>query len=332
MNRAAAPCFDLLSGAAAEGAAAKAPACFQRPAWVHAVAALRGRRHTMVAVQARGAVPREAWLFGAVHRRAGVPVFESMPMGGYGGWHSEDPLGVDEERELTARWLRHAPWPVVVLTGAPSRPDALPAPAGRWWPSMLRARLLPRRFETHVLTLGDDESMLKAARASIRSYLRKADRLDFAFDMGRDAQALDRMAAWYRRGSEAWQRPGGTLMPPAFFAALLGLGEVWTAVHAGKEVGAALFLVGRDEVQYQASGSERVKGPLSPMDALLWAASRHYRDRGLTTMNFGASEGLDSVARFKEKFGARATPYLRVTYLLPSLLGSGTLPATGGAA
>jgi len=60
-------------------------------------------------------------------------------------------------------------------------------------------------------------------------------------------------------------------------------------------------------------------GPVSAMDALIWHAARHYRDRGFRSMNMGASDGLDSVRRFKQKFGAVGVPYRRVTYLLPRL-------------
>jgi hypothetical protein len=76
----------------------------------------------------------------------------------------------------------------------------------------------------------------------------------------------------------------------------------------------------RDQVQYQASGTAKVAGPVSAMDALLWTAAKHYRERGYVSMNLGASHGLDSVRQFKEKFGAQAATYRCATYLMPRLL------------
>jgi hypothetical protein len=142
--------------------------------------------------------------------------------------------------------------------------------------------------------------------------------LGFTFERADDREALQALCRWYCRGSHGWQQPGST-MPEAFFTSLArtGYAEVWTVRFHGRIVGAALFLVGRHEVQYQASGTERIESTLSAMDALIWAASRHYRQRGLATMNLGASDGLESVARFKQKFGAQPVTYLRTTYVLP---------------
>jgi len=87
------PTFELLGeGDAARVLRTLATGCFQQPAWVHAVAAARGRPHETVVVRARDVDGRTAWLPGAVHRRHGLAVFEAMPMGGYGGWLA-DPAG-----------------------------------------------------------------------------------------------------------------------------------------------------------------------------------------------------------------------------------------------
>lgn len=320
--------FDLVTGPEAAALADRvATGCFQRPAWVQAVAAARGRPHELVMVRARDDGGRQAWLPGAVHRRFGLSVFEAMPMGGYGGWVAPAPLSADDELQLNRSWLRQAPWAMVELTCRPGRQATLPPawelPLG---PRRLQARLAAHDFTTHLLALSTDEAeQLARVRGSVRSYLRKIAQLGFAFERADDEQALVRMHEWYLRGSRAWRRPAADLLPAAFFTALCspGQAEVWTVHFHGRAVGAALFLVGRDEVQYQASGVERVDSTLSATDAVVWAAIRHYGQRGLATMNFGASEGLDSVGRFKRKFGAVATGYRRASYLLPRRLGLG---------
>ena len=315
------PHFELLAESEAIAAAvASASGCFQQYEWVRAVAAARARPHAYFAVRAHRGDQPPALLFGAVHRRWGVAVFESMPMGGYGGWMSDSPLAADDERNLTECWLRWAKWPVVELTSRPGRGEVLPSAApARLWPRRVRERLAPREFTTQVLDLsGDEAELLRRTRTSVRSYLRRVDDLGFAFERADDHGALVAMHRWYCSGSREWQQPGSTL-PEAFFTSLerLGYAEVWTVRFHGRIVGAALFLVGRHEVQYQASGTERIDSTLSAMDALIWAAARHYRQRGLATMNLGASDGLESVARFKKKFGAQSLTYLRATYILP---------------
>lgn len=312
--------FEHLSG---EAAAAVASACsthpFQNPRWVCAAAAARGRPHEFTAVRAerRGWPP--AYLFGGLHRRAGVVVFESMPMGGYGGWACEQGLPIAEEAQLNLQWLRGAHFHVVRLTSEPGRAAALP-PAPLWpVPAFARQHFEGRDFTTHLLDLSaDDATRLQRVKPNVRSYLRRVDSLGFSFEIG-GADALSDFCSWYRRGSQAWQSAAGTLLPDAFFEALQGPGsmEVWRARRDGQVVAAALFLLGRLQVQYQASGSAKLAGPVSAMDALIWAAARHYHERGLQSMNMGASEGLDSVRRFKEKFGAQAVGYRCETYLLP---------------
>jgi hypothetical protein len=313
--------FELVRAAEAAALSAQwSVNAFQNPRWVQAVAAARRVPHEFVAVRATHRAFGRAYLFASLHRRAGVAVFESMPMGGHGGWVAEPSLEPTHERSLAADWLAQAPWTVVVLTSAPGRAAALPD--AREWPlpAGWARRFAPRDLQTHVLDLaGDDATLLQRVRPAVRSYLRRVDALGFAVECDGRADALARFCAWYRRGSVAWQQAADTLLPDAFFAALRSGGEadVWCVSRDGQPVGAALFLLGRMQVQYQASGTEKIAGPVSAMDALLWTAARHYRDRGWQSMNLGASEGLEGVRRFKEKFGAQAVDYRRVSYLLP---------------
>ena len=296
---------------------------FQNHRWVRAVAAARARAHRFVAVQAQRDAASPAYLFGGLHRRAGFSVFEAMPMGAYGRWLSEAPLLAHEERTLTEQCLRWVPWAVVRLTSEPGRAADLPL-AGSWpLPAGLRQRLAGRDFETHVLDLtADDDARLKRVKPNVRSYLRRVDTLGYRFQLGGPGALAD-FCDWYRRGSQGWEGIASALMPDSFFEALQCEGgmDIWRVDHDGKAVGAAAFLLGRDQVQYQASGTAKVAGPVSAMDALLWVAARHYRERGMHSMNLGASEGLSGVRRFKEKFGAVAFAYRCETYLLPRVRG-----------
>lgn len=314
--------FSIVTGAEADRLMRGLPGgCFQHPAWVRAVAAARGRPHELVVVQAHRHGGAIAWLPGGLHRRAGLAVFEGMPMAGYGPWIVEVAAEAVDTEALTRQWLAQAPWPLVVLTAAPGAPPGLPAPVA--WPLLppaLAQRLRPLGLLTHRLDLsGGDAELLQRARPRMRSYLRQFDRLGFEFSVANDHDALQTCHRWYLAGSQAWQTAATSRLPEGFFTALAGetFAEVWCVRFQGQEVGAALFLRGQGELQYQASGTQRIDAPLSAMEALLWAAARHHRDRGCRQLNLGASDGLDSVARFKQKFGAEPAPYLRVSYLLP---------------
>lgn len=314
------PQFELLRGSAAVDASALYGIyCFQHPAWVSAVAVARQRPHEFIAIRARLSNDNSTFLFGAIHRRWGMKIFESMPMGGYGGWCADQALNLEEEKQLNRALLSWAPWSVMEITSAPDRGVTLPKAVAWPLPKRLRQRVGPHDSETHVLDLkGDDATLLQRVRSSIRSYLRKVDQLGFSFNVG-DHDQIAMFCDWYRRGSQDWKNQASSILPDEFFAALNDGAsmEIWSVSKEGRTVGAAVFLLGRSQVQYQASGCERLAGPVSAMDALIWAAAKHYRDRGFQEMNLGASEGLDSVRRFKEKFGAHAVSYRRSLYLLP---------------
>ena len=313
--------FETLSGPAAQVAAqARAEHAFQSEAWVQAVAAARGRRHRFVAVRVVAGRHSGACLFGGIHRRYGIEVFESMPMAGYGGWCFAEPVSQDEEAVLTRRWLARSPWWVVSLTGAPGRERAVPVPAvAAWLPSAWRVRCSARTASTHILSLaGDDEALLARARPTARNHLRRVDRSGYVIELGA-ADAVAEFCRLFRSGSAEWKQGAQDLMPDEFFRRLEAGGgaDVWTAGSDGRCLAAALLLKGRTEVFYQASGTVRVRGDVSAIDALLWTAIRHYRDAGFRPLNLGASEGLDSVRFFKEKLGGVAVPYRRATFVIP---------------
>lgn len=313
--------FETLWGNAAQNVAdGIARNAFQTNAWVKAVAAARRRRHSFVAVRVVGGAHSGACLFGGIHRRFGIQVFESMPMGGYGGWCFEGALDADQESSLSRAWLARSPWWVVGLTGVPGRECSLPsAKALAWMPSRWRGRLEERSLTTHILSLaGDDGALLARAQPKARNHLRRVDRSSYAIEIG-GPDAFVEFCRLFRAGSVGWHQPAKELMPDEFFRRLLdgGIADIWRATKDGQCTAAALFLKGRTEIFYQASGTLRAQGEVSATDALIWTAMRYYRDRGYQTLNLGASEGLESVRFFKEKLGGVPTSYRQVTFVLP---------------
>jgi len=314
--------FETLCGAAARDAAATlAIEAFESEAWVDSVAAARRCAHRFVAVRAIDGRHAGACLFGSVHRRAGIGIFESMPMGGYGGWRGERALEPAEEMRLNQAWISRSPWWVVRLTGAPGREGSMPPScAPTFLPAAWRRPFAARELTTHVVSLpGDDDALLARMRRHARSDLRWLDRSNVYAVERSGPDALREFCRLFREGSRQWKRPASELMPDAFFERLDdgGLADVWIARREGNAVAAALFLKGRTEVFFQASGTSREKSRVSGIDAIMWTAMRHYRDLGFRTLNLGASEGLESVRAFKEKLGGVASEYRQSTFLTP---------------
>lgn len=314
--------FCVLRGADARAVAATdALHAFQRPQWVNAVARSRRRAHEFVVVQARRTGAPDAFLFGGEHQRLGLRVFESMPMMGYGGWVCAEPMDLGVEQRLMRDWLAHCKWPLVEVTSSPGRAAALPSVDSRWTKALPR-RLRSADTQTHCLDLtGDTAALIARTKPNVRSYLRRHGDFGFSCRVG-SRECLVDFLRWYRGGSQGWRVEASHLYPDAFFEALCeGDGaDVWVVSAAGAQVGAAVFLLGRRDVFYLASGTERASGPISAMDVLVWSAALHYRERGFVSLNLGASEGLDSVARFKRKFGATEATYRRNSYLLPRFI------------
>jgi len=161
------------------------------------------------------------------------------------------------------------------------------------------------------------------ARPKARNHLRRVDRSGYVFEVG-GHDAVDEFCRLFREGSADWTRGTQRLMPDEFFRRLYdgGNADIWRAGKDGRFTSAALFLKGRTEVFYQASGTLRERAEVSAIDALLWTAIRHYRDCGYRTLNLGASEGLDTVRFFKEKLGGVAASYRHVTSVLPTFTAS----------
>lgn len=285
--------------------------CFDTLDWIHAATVARNSRHWPVAWRARRD-QQVAVLLGAVHLRWGIPVFESMPMGGYGGWYGD----VVDSSDLECEWLSRVLFPVVVLCGRPAAHDD-GSGIHRVWPSLSCRHSLQ---ETHILDLEPSAAeLLSSVKPSVRSYLRRVDQLGFVFSSG-GLELLETFMSIYASGRKNWLKKPVSDYSVTYFRALLhgGNSEIWLVAHEGATVGAAFFVKGDKDVLYMASGVQKLPGPVSPMDALVWSAILDFQRRGYSLFNMGASRGLESVRRFKEKFGARPQTYSRTVYLFPA--------------
>jgi hypothetical protein len=285
---------------------------FETLAWVRAAEIERNRRHWLISRHAKYG-NEEAILMGTIHFRWCMPIFESMPMGGYGGWHGTGNLST-----VQFNWLSKSPFPVVVLTDYPTEDTKISSPHPKWPTWSYRHTLL----ETHILDLTPTNAELLAnVKSNIRSYMRKVDQLGFSFHTG-GSDLLSSFMTLYREGKVNWSKKSMSNYSESYFHALCedGGAEIWLASKDGECLCAIFFLVNNQNAFYLASGVKRSPGSVSPMDALMWTAILDYKRRGFTNLNMGASRGLDSVRKFKEKFGGQLYTYSRNVYFFPAFM------------
>lgn len=293
--------------------------CFHDPQWNDAVAEQYQRPIETVAVRVALGDGHSAALFGGMYRQRGLRCLESAPLDTYGGWCSpQGELSGADQLRLYRALLQHPPAPIMRLVGPVGMHHALPrAQCPSWYPAALSNKLQVKTLSTHVLPIQhDDQTLLAGMKQRFRYHIRRQHHTRIERHGNKQAH-VDGFVALYEAGSKQWKVAPSPLLNLRFLAQLAhsDMAQLWSAYLDGSQVASALFLLGKREVFYFASGILRVSQTPAPLDLLLWDAIRHYRDQGFQTFNFGASAGLDSVRQFKEKFGAREQAYERGVYV-----------------
>lgn len=165
---------------------------------------------------------------------------------------------------------------------------------------------------THVLDLrpGFDSVWTGSFTSKNRNMVRKGEKngLRIARETSRDQ--ADVYYDIYAAASQRW----GYDTPPyprALFHALVGSPDVelWLAHDDEGPVSGALLLDGSDDLLYWSGATVPGKQSLAPANALLSEAIRAACSREVSYLDFGASEGLPGVEKFKQSFGAHAREY-----------------------
>jgi CelD/BcsL family acetyltransferase involved in cellulose biosynthesis len=234
--------------------------------------------------------------------------FESMPFSLTGG------LVVEGGRPASPRDLDAVVESLAADSFAARMPPADGEPLPLVAPS--RGRLVAR--STHVLDLreGFEEIWTRRFEGKVRNQCRLAERKGVQIEAPRSLESMAEYYELYRESAARW----GYASPPypwALFrelAVLLGQGvELKVARVEGRTAAAILLLHGSRTVLYWGAVLRREYASLSPGSLLLARAVEEACGRGARSFDLGASEGLESVRRFKESFGAR--PAVRHEYL-----------------
>ena len=244
--------------------------------------------------------------------RFGLRRWELGPMGLYAGtvtpcdWSAA--LQVARRRASSVRWQ-----------GSPQQALTLPAPAaaqavadGDTHSFTIPAgyALTPR--ETHLLSIEPTAEAQRARyHATKRSQIARPALPDTEIAPGRAAD-LDDYWALYAESLRRWGRQD-VPYPRVLFDALLDSPSVrlWTLRVQGRLAAAMVLLQTRPQALYWqgVTSSDAAFKPAFPMLRLVDAVLRGLSAHGVAVLNLGASEGLPQVRRFKEEFGAVATPY-----------------------
>lgn len=231
-----------------------------------------------------------------------VPLAVAGETGAYSGLVGPDPLRAAEvEAIFAAVRARHG---AVRATGNPfATGPHLPAGAG--W---------TRREEaTHVLVLKPFEELRAGFARGCKARGNKARKLGLRLVVSSDPAIADVFYPLYADSMGRWGDKLTWARPRAFFRAMLANGadavKVFVALRDEVPVAALLFAAQGRVAHYVAGATRHDQLEACPSNFLMEEALAHYAAAGLTYFDFGPSNGLEGVARFKESFGATPAPF-----------------------
>jgi hypothetical protein len=204
------------------------------------------------------------------------------------------------------------------------RPNPLQARLWAQATDPLAVTSLPRR--AHVLDLhgGVDDVWQRAFASSARRGVRKAERSGLEIRCGCSDELLaefhELLCCSVKRWAQAQHEPLALARlrarqrdPLAKFTSIaraMGASlRVWVAYRDGIAVASIVVLLGADASYTRGAMDKELAGPLAANELLHWLAIRDACDAGCGHYHMGESGASGSLARFKEKLGARPVAY-----------------------
>lgn len=230
-----------------------------------------------------------------------VPLAVAGETGAYSGLVSPDALSPAEvEAVYEAVRERHG---AVWVTGSPfARGAHLP---GAW---------AATEQSTHVLMLRPLAELRGGFSRGCKARGNKARKLGLRLVVSSDPAIADVFYPLYEDSVARWGDKLTWARPPGFFKAMLACGgeavKVFVALRGDEPVAALLFAAQGQVAHYVAGATRHDQLEACPSNYLMEEAMAHYAAAGLTYFDFGPSNGLEGVARFKESFGARPAPFI----------------------
>jgi CelD/BcsL family acetyltransferase involved in cellulose biosynthesis len=167
----------------------------------------------------------------------------------------------------------------------------------------------------YQLDLGPDlDTLFKGVKYDVRKDVRRAERSDLRFEVGRDAETV---SAYYRLHVMTRSTQGVPPQPFTWFRNLADcLGEmldVHLLIRDGTPIAGLITILFRDQLmwKYSATDPERDRAGLGK--SLMWKSICRAKERGATTLDMGRVDPDNvGLAQFKERWGARRSD---LTYL-----------------
>lgn len=179
-------------------------------------------------------------------------------------------------------------------------------PAGEGW--------TPHDAATHVLVLKPFEELRAGFSRGCKARGNKARKLGLRLVVSGDPAIADVFYPLYEDSLARWGDKLTWARPKAFFRAMLAHGgeavKVFVALRGDEPVAALLFAAQGRVAHYVAGATRHDQLEACPSNFLMEEAMAHYAAAGLTYFDFGPSNGLEGVARFKESFGATLAPFV----------------------
>ena len=241
-----------------------------------------------------------------------VPLAVAGETGAYSGLVSPVPLtGSEAAAAYAAVRARHG---AVRVTGSPFAHGAHLPPLGEGWRTQAEA--------THVLALKPLSELRAAMSRGCKARGNKARKLGLVCVVSSDPAMADVFYPLYADSMRRWGEKLTWARPLAFFQAMLAAGPdqaaMFVALRGGEPVSALLFAHQGRVAHYVAGATREDQLDACPSNFLMEEALAHYHAAGCTWFDFGPSNGLEGVMRFKESFGATPAPFVSAAHDTPA--------------
>jgi FemAB-related protein (PEP-CTERM system-associated) len=162
---------------------------------------------------------------------------------------------------------------------------------------------------------GDADTLWKQFSGKVRNQIRKAMQQGFEVVWGRE----ELLTPFYRVFSRNMRDLGTPVFSLRLFAAMLthfaGDAEICAVKLNGLPVAAGIVVHGRGQTQVTSASSLRAFNSHCPNMLLYWHLLQRAIERGQTTFDFGRATVDGNTYRFKQQWGAVASPAVWQFYM-----------------
>ncbi len=165
------------------------------------------------------------------------------------------------------------------------------------------------RVGNYVVELGDEEVMWGRMHKKARNAVRKAEKSGIRVEMCDESHVEE----YYRMVLQVAERKRLLPLPLDFMRAVVGsgLGRLMLAFRGGTPVAGGIFLCFGETVTYWDGASDDAFRRYQPSSLVQWEVMRWAAEQGYRWYDMGGA-GIESIARFKRRWGGRYVEFLRV--------------------